>query len=118
VLAVVALGLEANMRRAHISPEVEQFLHSFWEMMAYLTNTVIFTLVGVVIAERAFNDVEPRDWFYLLSLYLGLTVIRLFTIWLMSPLLTRLGCVRAFTFHNHCSSHDREMPPHGAKCTN
>jgi sodium/hydrogen exchanger 10/11 len=91
VLALVALGLECNLNRAHISPEVEKFLHGFWEMMAYLTNTVIFTLVGVVIAERAFNDVEPRDWFYLLSLYIGLTIIRGITIALLSPLLSRLG---------------------------
>lgn len=91
VLALVALGLETNLNRAHISPEVEKFLHWFWEMMAYLTNTVIFTLVGVVIAERAFNDVEPQDWFNLLALYIGLTIIRGLAIALLSPLLSRLG---------------------------
>lgn len=91
VLAIVALGLEAKAHEAYISPEVEVYMHQFWEMMAYLGNTVIFLMVGVVISERAFSHVEAEDWFYLIALYFGLTVIRTLVMALFSPLLARLG---------------------------
>lgn len=45
-------------------------------MLAYLANTLIFMIVGVVIAERAMANVESMDWFYLLSLYIGINIIR------------------------------------------
>ncbi|KAI8489569.1 Sodium/hydrogen exchanger 10 [Branchiostoma belcheri] len=74
VLAVVILGL--TMERTSISPEVESFLHRFWEMMAYLANTVIFILVGVMIMEKSIHMIEDNDWFYIITLYFGINVIR------------------------------------------
>ncbi len=46
-------------------------------MLGYLANTIIFILVGVVIAQRAFSGVERMDWVFLVSLYFGIMVIRL-----------------------------------------
>jgi sodium/hydrogen exchanger 10/11 len=91
VLAVVVLGLELKHNEAYISPEVEPYLHRFWETLAYLANTVIFVLVGVVISERAFDHVEGQDWFNLIALYFGLTVIRGLVISIFTPCLARLG---------------------------
>ena len=76
VLAVVMLGFEINLHQTSISPEVEAYLHQFWEMMAYLANTLIFFLVGVVIAEKAFSDVEWSDLVLLVALYFSIIVIR------------------------------------------
>ncbi len=45
-------------------------------MLSYLVNTLIFILVGLVIAHRAFSQVESIDWVYLVVLYFGSTVIR------------------------------------------
>ena len=45
----------------------------FWGMLA---NTLIFVLVGVVIAQRAFSGVENSDWVSLISLYFAINVIR------------------------------------------
>ncbi len=45
-------------------------------MLAYLANTLIFMIVGVVIAERAMDNVESMDWFYLIALYIGINIIR------------------------------------------
>lgn len=56
---------------------MQVFLHRFWEMLAYLANTLIFILVGVVITEQAVHALHDNDWFYILALYIGLTVIRL-----------------------------------------
>ena len=45
-------------------------------MMGYLANTVIFILVGEVITEDAFDDVTGKDVIYLISVYVGIMVIR------------------------------------------
>ena len=52
------------------------FFYRFWGMLSYLANTLIFVLVGVVIAQRAFSGVEDNDWIALTSLYFAINVIR------------------------------------------
>ncbi len=91
VLALVALGLLlAGVGRTRISPEVEGFLHQFWEMTAYLANTLIFILVGVVIAERAAVG-TLQDWMILGILYIGIHVARAVVIALLYPILRKSG---------------------------
>ena len=48
----------------------------FWEVLSYLANTLIFILVGVVISQRAFQDVQSRDWIFVITLYFGSMIIR------------------------------------------
>ena len=51
VVAVVSLALLfASIGRTRISPEVGGFLHHFWELLAYMANTLIFLIVGILIA--------------------------------------------------------------------
>lgn len=45
-------------------------------MLGYLANTLIFILVGVVIAQQAFSGVEKIDCIYVIALYIGIMVIR------------------------------------------
>ncbi len=91
VLALVALGLLlAGVGRTRISPEVEGFLHQFWEMTAYLANTLIFILVGVVIAERA-SVGTLEDWVILGLLYVGIHVVRAIVIATLYPILRKSG---------------------------
>ena len=50
VLGLVSLGLlMASVGRTRISPEVEHFLHEFWELFAFIANTLIFLIVGYII---------------------------------------------------------------------
>ena len=54
VLGLVALGIVmAGVGRTRISPEVEHFMHEFWELVAFVANVIIFIVVGVVIAQNA-----------------------------------------------------------------
>lgn len=46
-------------------------------MLAYLANTLIFIMVGVVIMEKALNSLDEYDLFLLVVDYFGITVIRL-----------------------------------------
>jgi len=90
-VAVVVLALMfASLGRTKISPEVSGFLHHFWEMMAHIANTVIFLLVGTLIAGRVQLD-NPEMWLALAILYVSLQVIRSFSVALFMPLLKRIG---------------------------
>lgn len=90
VLGLVALGLAmASVGKTRISPEVEHFLHEFWELFAFIANTLIFIIVGVVIAEQvAFSG---KNLIILLILYAGVHVIRALVILIFYPLMKRAG---------------------------
>ncbi len=91
VVAVVTIALMySGQGRTRISPEVQAFLHQFWEMLAHIFNTVIFLLVGIIIAERVRFD-DPQAWLALAVLYVGIQLIRGATIMTLSPLLARIG---------------------------
>jgi len=91
VVALVSLALMfSTMGRTRISPEVGHFLHQFWEMMAYMANTLIFIIVGIVIALRINID-DPQLWITLGILYIALTIIRTASVGVLMPLLSRIG---------------------------
>lgn len=91
VVAVVAFALVmASIGRTRISPEVAGFLHHFWEMMAHIANTLIFLLVGILVAIRVPLD-DINAWQALGILYLGILIIRGFSIMVFIPLLKRIG---------------------------
>ena len=91
VVAVVTLALMyASIGRTRISPEVAGFLHHFWEMMAHIANTLIFLLVGVLVAVRVpLTDMDL--WQALIILYVGIMLIRSFSVALFVPILKRIG---------------------------
>ena len=90
VLGLVALGLMmASAGKTRISPQVQHFLHEFWELAAFIANTLIFIIVGVVIAQRTFF--ELNDFFILFLIYIGINIIRAFVITLFFPAMKRIG---------------------------
>jgi len=91
VVSLVALALMfSSYGRTRISPEVTHFLHQFWEMMAYMANTLIFLIVGIVIVLQVnINDVGM--WMKLGALYLVLQVIRASSVFVLMPALKRIG---------------------------
>lgn len=95
VIAVVTFGvLMAGPGKTRISPGVTHFLHEFWELAAFIANTLIFIIVGVVIAQQVnytFNDLA-----ILLVVYVGIHVARLGAIYLFYPLMKKIGYGIAF----------------------
>lgn len=90
VLGLVALGLAmASVGRTRISPEVEHFLHEFWELAAFIANTLIFLIVGVVIAQQAV--ITGTNLLLLGIIYVGVHVIRIIVIALFYPAMKRIG---------------------------
>ncbi len=90
VLGLVALGLAmASVGRTRISPEVEHFLHEFWELAAFIANTLIFLIVGVVIAQQAV--ITGTNLLLLAIIYVGVHVVRVIVIALFYPAMKRIG---------------------------
>ena len=53
VIALVAFGLTVTYTgKPRLKPQVNTFMERFWELLTYIANTLIFLIVGVVIAEK------------------------------------------------------------------
>lgn len=53
VIALVAFGLTiAYVGKPRLKPQANIFMGSFWELLTYIANTLIFIIVGIVIAEK------------------------------------------------------------------
>ncbi|MBU0489840.1 MAG: cation:proton antiporter [Bacteroidetes bacterium] len=90
VLGLVALGITmAGIGKTRISPEVQHFLHEFWELAAFIANTLIFIIVGVIIAERTMFS--WGDFTVLIILFVALHAIRALMITMMYPFMRRIG---------------------------
>lgn len=55
ILTLVALGMVFAMSKDTHRAGGKQSLHEFWEMIAYIANTLIFILSGVIIAQSIFS---------------------------------------------------------------
>lgn len=93
VLGLVTLGLiMAGIGRTRISPEVEHFLHEFWELAAFIANTLIFIIVGVVIAQRIpLSQLTLKDFMLLGLIYLGIHIVRAVVILVHYPIMKKAG---------------------------
>jgi len=90
VLGLVTLGLAmASIGKTRISPEVGHFLHEFWELFAFIANTLIFIIVGVVIAEQ--SAITTKNVVILLLLYVCVHIIRALVILLFYPIMRKAG---------------------------
>ncbi len=90
VIALVTLGLlMAGRGKTRISPEVSHFMHDFWGLVAFIANTLIFIIVGVIISLR--SQFELHDFIDLGLIYLGIHVIRAFVIFIFYPIMKRIG---------------------------
>ena len=90
VLGLVALGLVwAGMGRTRISPEVQHFMHEFWEFTAFVANVIIFIVVGVVIALKV--QPQPIDFLVLALIYLVIHLVRMVNIVALYPIMRRTG---------------------------
>lgn len=90
VLALVALGLLiGGFGRSSISPQVEHFMHEFWELAGFIANCLIFLIVGFVIAER--TQFTANDFVSLGIIYVGIHVVRALVILMHYPFMKNAG---------------------------
>lgn len=90
VIALVAFGLTVTyVGKPRLKPQVNTFMEHFWELPTYIANTLIFILVGVVIAEKV--DFSWGALGVLILIYIALNLIRFAMIMLLYPVMKRLG---------------------------
>lgn len=90
VIALVAFGLTVTyVGKPRLKPQVNTFMEHFWELLTYIANTLIFILVGVVIAEKV--DFSWGALGVLIFIYIALNLIRFAMIMLLYPVMKRLG---------------------------
>lgn len=90
VIALVTLGLlMAGRGKTRISPEVSHFMHDFWGLFAFIANTLIFIIVGVIISLR--SKFQLHDFIDLGLIYIGIHIIRAFVIFIFYPIMKKIG---------------------------
>lgn len=88
VMAVVSAGLYlSGPGQTQISPEVKHFLDAFWSMVAHIANTLIFFLVGIVIAAQH-DQASFVDYEIIALVFLGVVAIRFVTTFAFRPLVS------------------------------
>ncbi|VVB03854.1 unnamed protein product [Arabis nemorensis] len=96
VLTVMTLGMfYAALARTAFKGDSQKSLHHFWEMVAYIANTLIFILSGVVIAEGILDSdkiaYQGNSWGFLFLLYFYIQLSRVVVVGVLYPLLRRCG---------------------------
>ncbi|XP_024027399.1 sodium/hydrogen exchanger 8 [Morus notabilis] len=96
VLTVMTLGMfYAAAARTAFKGDGQRSLHHFWEMVAYIANTLIFILSGVVIAEDLLDGdavfQNGNSWAYLVLLYVYVQASRLVVVGVSYPFLRYFG---------------------------
>lgn len=90
VIALVAFGLTiTNAGRPKLKPEVNHFMDQFWELMAYIANTLIFIIVGVVIAMKI--ELSWTSLLLVILVYVGVNIVRMLVISILYPFMKKAG---------------------------
>ncbi|XP_056165022.1 sodium/hydrogen exchanger 8-like isoform X1 [Syzygium oleosum] len=96
ILTVVTLGMViAAVARTTFKGNCRQSLHNFWEGTAYIANTLIFILSGVIMAKGFLcSDNSAKtgsSWGYLFLLYVFTQVARAIVVVTLYPLIQYFG---------------------------
>ena len=94
VIAVVSCGITTQAFGSNMIND-QHMMESFWVLVEYLLNTLLFTLGGVVwgavVADEAGEEFNAKDWGYLILLYVLVQAIRFFLVFAFYPILSRIG---------------------------
>lgn len=90
VIALVAFGLTvAYAGKPRLRPQTNAFMAKFWELLTYIANTLIFIIVGVIIAVKV--ELTWVNLGVLLIIYIGLNLIRWLMVMMLYPIMKRMG---------------------------
>lgn len=90
VIALVAFGLEMTYRgKLLFSPKANEFTEKFWDLASFIANTLVFIMVGVIIAVNV--HICWTSLAVLAIVYLGVNLIRTLVTFLFFPVMRRSG---------------------------
>lgn len=91
LLATVIVGVMVSNCKSSVAGEVEQVISKFWNILAHLANTLVFTMVGVVIFDKASYVITVREVSLICVTYCTVYCARLLVYAAMTPLLRHIG---------------------------
>ena len=90
VIALVTFGLYVAYKgTTQLRPKVNTFIRNFWELMGYIANTLIFIIVGLLIALKC--DIYWRDLGILFMVYVGVNIIRFIMVFFFLPIMRKIN---------------------------
>lgn len=88
IIALVTFGLMISyFGPITLKPTSNKFIKDFWELAAYIANTIIFIIVGIMVAIKC--DFSLSNIGLLLIVYIGIYIIRTAMIFLFRPIMKR-----------------------------
>jgi len=90
VIALVVFGhVFAQSCRPHLKAETNEWMGKFWSLLAYMANTLIFLIVGIIIATHINVTWEMIGG--IVVMFIGLNIIRYIMVLVLMPILRRSG---------------------------
>lgn len=90
VIALVAFGLEMTYHgKLLFSPKANEFTEKFWDLASFIANTLVFIIVGIIIAVQV--NITWTGLAVMFGVYLGVNLIRTVVIFVFYPIMKRSG---------------------------
>ncbi len=90
VIALVTFGLALAYHGVDkLDEKTRDFMKEFWGLLAYIANTLIFVIIGIIIADKVVFT--WHDLIVLFLVYIGVNIVRMVMILTLYPLLKRSG---------------------------
>ncbi|RVE45101.1 hypothetical protein evm_010210 [Chilo suppressalis] len=91
LLGTVIAGVLVSYRKSSVAGDVEQVVAYFWSILAHMANTLVFTMVGVVIFEKLSYVINMRQISLVFVTYATVYCSRLLVYATMMPILRHVG---------------------------
>jgi NhaP-type Na+/H+ or K+/H+ antiporter len=92
VIAVVSLGITMSFFRSVITPEVEHQVEHVWSLIGFLTNTLIFSISGVIVIQKVYSDyIDTIDFGWAMVMFIFMNLVRVVVVVIFSPFLVKFG---------------------------
>ncbi|XP_026728345.1 sodium/hydrogen exchanger 10-like [Trichoplusia ni] len=91
LLGTVITGVLVSNKKSTIAGDVEQVVSQFWMILGHAANTLVFTMIGVVIFEKVSDVISVRQVSLIFVTYTTVYCSRLMVYAAMTPLLRHIG---------------------------
>lgn len=91
LLGTIIAGVMVSKSKSTVAADVEQILAHFWNILAHVANTLVFTMVGVVIFEKLSYVISVRQVALVFVTYTTVYFSRMMVYAVMTPVLRHIG---------------------------
>ncbi|KAJ8710687.1 hypothetical protein PYW08_009202 [Mythimna loreyi] len=91
LLGTVITGVLVSNKKSTIAGDVEHVVNNFWMILGHAANTLVFTMIGVVIFEKVSDVISVRQVSLIFVTYTTVYCSRLMVYAAMTPLLRHIG---------------------------